>query len=96
MGFDDRPADRQPHSHSFRLGCEEWIEDTVDLRWIEPRTCIRDRNYNISQLVGLGANPQHARPARNRAHGLDTVPDQIEDDLLQLHAVAHYGSQMGK
>jgi hypothetical protein len=31
MGFNDRPADRQPHSYALRFRCEEGLENALDI-----------------------------------------------------------------
>jgi len=46
MGLDDRPADRQPHSHSSGFVVKKGIENGVHLRRVEPvpvsATAIKD------------------------------------------------------
>jgi hypothetical protein len=53
-------------------------------RRVKPRARIRDRNQDIARPVRLRAYPQQPRPLRCRAHRLDPVDDQIQDNLLQL------------
>ena len=53
-----------------------------------PRTRILDRNEQIAGRFDLRSYPQHPRLAHDRAHRLDAIQDQIEDDLLQLNPVA--------
>ena len=38
MRFDNRTANRKPHSHALRLRRKERIENVVDVFWIDPRT----------------------------------------------------------
>src|SRR5258708_8465847 len=92
MSLDDRAADRQPHAHSSGFGGEEGVEDAVDVRWIESRTDIHDRDQHVARLLELRNNSQYPRPVHDRAHRLDAIHDKIKDNLLQLDTVAREGS----
>ena len=96
MGVDDRPTDRQPHAHAAGLRREEGVEEAVHCFRSEPRTRILDRNEQIAGPVDLRSYPQHPRLAHDRAHRLDAIHDQIEDDLLQLNPVAHDGFETAR
>src|SRR6266849_3316013 len=91
MSLDDRAADRQSHTHSFGLGGVEGVEDAVHVGWIESRTDICDRDQHVARLLELRSNSQYPRPVHDRAHCLDAIHDQIEDDMLQLDTVARDG-----
>ena len=45
------------------------------------------------RLVQSRPDHQFARPVGDRRHGLNAVDDQIDDHLLQLHAVAEHRRQ---
>ena len=36
MRFNDRPANRQAHSHALELSCEECTEDFIDIFRVDP------------------------------------------------------------
>src|SRR5271163_4088381 len=61
MGFDDRPADRQSHTHPVRLGRVERIEDAVDVVLIDAASGVFDRHQDMVGIVNCGFHPQHPR-----------------------------------
>ena len=56
-----------------------------------PESRTATRTPFVSAL--LGADQQLSRPLVDRAHCLDRVQDQVQDDLLQLNTIALNGSQ---
>src|ERR1700730_8721493 len=51
MGFEYRAADRQSHSHTFRLGCNEGLEDLICLRQLDPGACVGNRNQHVVSVL---------------------------------------------
>src|SRR5262249_32299118 len=84
--FNDRTADEKPHAHSIRSGREQWLEDQIQVGWINSCSCILNRHTDHAGCGLIGLYLQDARP--NRKHGLDAVHNQVQDNLLQLHLVA--------
>jgi hypothetical protein len=51
MGFNNRAANRETHSHAVRLGGEEGIEDAVDIFWRDTGAGIGDlHNHTVAAL----------------------------------------------
>src|SRR6202140_4324580 len=93
MGIDDGPADRQPHPHSAGLRCVESLENALDMLRIDARPGIANRDEGAMRLRLLGADQQLSRPRLDRAHCLDCVQHQVQNDLLQLNTIPLYGKQ---
>src|SRR6516162_5778588 len=92
MGVDDRPADRQPHSRSAGFGTIECLENALAMARIKARPGIA-HCHEDARVVLLGADQQLSWLRLNRAHCLNRVQSQVQDDLLQLNAVAMNGKQ---
>jgi hypothetical protein len=92
MGIDDGPADRQPHPHAAGLRGVESLEHALALVRNNSRSRITHGDNSIRLLL-LGADHQLSRPI-DRAHCLDRVQDQIQDDLLQLNTIPLNGKQL--
>ena len=88
MLLDNRPADRQPEAHAFRLRCEEGVEQLADRFRLDPDAGILDRNEYLVGPVHSRSYLQYATAVGYGSHGLDGVHQKIQYDLLQLDAVA--------
>src|SRR5580704_12505052 len=93
MRFDDRTADRQPHSQTLGLCRVERIKEAFETRRSQAWPRILHRNQHAIRFGRSGGDEQLSLPFRDRAHGLDRVDDEIEDDLLQLNAIPFDGRQ---
>src|SRR5215813_12725848 len=85
--FDDRPADRQPHPHAAALRGVEGFEYAFQMCRVDARARIAHGHEDTCMLL-LGADRKLPRSRLSRAHCFDRVQDQIQDDLLQLDAIA--------
>src|SRR6516162_9897114 len=92
VGVDDRPADRQPHSSSAGFSRVEGLENALAMSRIKARPGIAHGHENAGVIL-LGADQQLSWLRLNRAHCLNRVQSQVQDDLLQLNAVAMNGKQ---
>jgi hypothetical protein len=54
VSLDNRAANRQTHSHTFRFRREERVEYTVDVLRAEPRSRVRDRYHYATVLMDVG------------------------------------------
>src|SRR6266581_4451279 len=90
MGIDDRPTDRQSHSHSAGFRGVKCIEHALEMRRIDARPGIAHCHKDAS-VVLFGADQQLSCPCLNRAHCFDRVQEQVQDHLLQLNAIAVNG-----
>src|SRR5690606_35337994 len=83
VGADDRAADGQAHPDAVILGGKEGFEDRFGIGDAVPGVADLDRDV---VTVGGAADPQ--LPLRGTiGHRVPGVDDQVEDDLLELHAV---------
>ena len=76
MRLDNRPADRQPHTHAARFRREHWVEYPLDGARLEALPRVFHRDHHTSRVMDLGPYGQHPLPIR-RGHGIDRVRDQI-------------------
>ena len=95
MALDDHPANRQSQPHAVGFCRNERIEDVGQPPRIDSRPAIFHLNDNRAVAVARGPQLQQAATVLERGHGLDGVADQIDENLLQLTAVAHDQRQFG-
>src|SRR5216684_2591450 len=88
MSFDDRTADRQAHPQTVGLRRVEGGEEVLETRRGQAWPRILHRDQHAIRLGLSGGDEQLSRPFRDGAHCLDSVDDEIEDNLLQLDAIA--------
>ena len=87
MGLDDGPANRQPHADAVVLRRIECVKQERECsgsgRGLNPA-----RYQNGTLTVARGPMRSTLRPATGRpVHRLDRIDDQVEEHLLDLHAV---------
>src|SRR6266702_1138859 len=85
--LDNRTADRQSHSHAFRLRCKECVEKPPGVLFADARAGIFYDHLCVPRIEAARADPQGPRPSRDARHRLHAVHHEVDDDLLQLHAV---------
>src|SRR5258705_483220 len=88
MGFYDRTADRQPHPQTAGLRRVERVEEALETRRGHAWPRILHRDQHAIRFSWRGSDEQLSRPFYDYAHGLDSVDDEIEGDLLQLYAIS--------
>ena len=89
--FDDRAAHRQPHAHPATLGGKERIVQPVQVARIDPDAGVVHSHGDVLTVGRVRSDHQFRRPVLDARHGLDTVPHQIQDDLLELDPVTENG-----
>ena len=65
----------------------------LDVLRINARPGIAHRDADAICPALLGADRQLSCPCLDRAHCLDRIQDQVQDDLLQLNTIALNGRQ---
>ena len=95
MALDDHPANGKSQSHAVGFCRDECIEDICQPRGIDSRPAILDLDDNRAVAVAPRPQLQQAATVLESVHGLDGVADQIDENLLQLTAVAHDQRQFG-
>jgi len=88
MRFDDRTADRQPHAQTVGLRRVEGGEELLEINRGQAWSRILHRDQHFIRFDVSSGDEQLSRPFRDRAHCLDRVDNEIEDDLLQLYAIS--------
>ena len=86
MRLDNRPADRQAHSHAAGLCRVERLEQPVQIACRKPGAQVAHRYQHAIGSVSLCADAEMTMSADVR-HCLDGIEDEIEDNLLHLDSV---------
>jgi len=84
MRLHNGTANRQPHSTALRFGGKEGVEDLIRLPGRQSYAGIHDPNQQLTILAGLGLDGKFAR---RFLHCLDAIEHQVQQDLLELHAI---------
>src|SRR5437879_8154551 len=87
VGIDDRPADRESHTHAAGFGGEEGVEQPVRILGGDPDAAIRYTYKHLVRLVLTRSDHQLARPIRDRLHRFNAIHHQVNDHLLQLDPI---------
>src|SRR4029077_16269468 len=93
MTLHNRATDGEAYSHAGGLGRVERVEKSVRVTSIEPNPRITHAQMYISR-VGAGGDHQLSRTIFDGAHGIARIQQQVEDHLLELHAVASHRRQV--
>jgi hypothetical protein len=93
MLLDDRPADREPHTHAIRLRREECVEQSAHILRFDPDPGILYRDEYLIVAVLTRSYLQIAAATAHGTQGLDSVHQKIHHDLVQLNAVPEHGRQ---
>jgi hypothetical protein len=86
MGFDDRPADRETHAHTPRLGREQRLEYPVEIRRIDAASGVFDDDKNHTGRAFRRSQAQLS--LGGSLHRLDGVHQDIVYELLKLDSVS--------
>ena len=81
------------YCETVRLRRVESLKGTVQVCWIEPWTCILNRNRDGIRLGFCRLDEQFSRPFTDTAHCFNRVNDQVQDHLLQLDPICPNGRQ---
>src|SRR4029434_878707 len=88
--LNNRAADRQPHPHSLRLGGVESIEDLFEILPVDPNTGVLYSDKHFVRFMLTRTDEQLSRSIGHRCHSFDTVHNEVENDLLQLHPIPQH------
>src|ERR1700719_774442 len=87
MSFNDRTGYGEAHSSAASFGGVKGMEDLVQVLLTRPNSGVFHRNMHTSGIRSR-FNAQFPSVVLNGLHRLDGVDDQIEHDLLELHAIS--------
>src|ERR1700756_1070172 len=90
--FHDRPADCQAHPHSFLLRSIESLKGLFRIK--QASSVVPDLDNDRRRVLQLRADPKFSWPILNCSHRLDSIDEQVEDDLLQLHSITQHKREL--
>jgi hypothetical protein len=85
----DRPADRQAQAESLWPKGDERLEHGVQLICRNPGTAVRNRDIHEFTIC-CGLEHQAALARAGPFHRVTGIEHEIEEDLLQLDAIAEH------
>src|SRR5438105_10047519 len=86
MRCQDGPANCQPHTHTPFLRTVKSLDRFFRVR--KPSTVIPDLHNNRVSVLQFRADMKYFWTILDRLHGLNSIHEQIKDNLLELHAIA--------
>jgi hypothetical protein len=89
MPLDDGAADRQPNAHPIGLGGVERFEALVHALSVQAHAHILDAQAHSIAFVSLGSDQHLSWAILDVAHRVCRVQEEIQNDLLQLNAIAY-------
>ena len=84
VGFDDRAANGQSYAHAIGLRRKLRVEDKLHVARIDSRSGIFHCYPYSSRITKARFDHQQPFTVRDRAHRLERVCYQVQEDLLQL------------
>ncbi|EEF22940.1 conserved hypothetical protein, partial [Ricinus communis] len=96
VGFNNGAADRQAHAHAVFLGAVEGLEQARHHAGRDAGAGVADADQQraVAVRAALRLHRQHRLAGTAAGHGLDRVHQQVDEHLLQLHAVAVHRRQV--
>lgn len=95
MRLDEASADAQAQTEAIPVGGDERIENAIQLiRW-NTVTAIPDRHLHAVAVGHADLDQEPASLGCLIRHGIAGIEDQIEEHLLELHAIAQNDGQLG-
>jgi hypothetical protein len=88
MSLDDPAADRQPDTHTAGFGCVEGIEQPLKILRIHTGAGILHAQTHTIDSFSPGSDQQLPRAVVNTNHGVGSIAEQVQGDLLQLDTIA--------
>lgn len=76
------------------FGSEERTENLFEISWSIP-SAVPHRDQHLIGFVRTGKDNRLSRSIIHRGHRFDSVHHEIENDLLQLHAVSENRRETG-
>jgi hypothetical protein len=86
--LDDGSTDGQANSHAVILSRVERVEKPIHARRLETNPNVLHGQPHVICFVPFRSDQQVPRTALYAAHRVASVPHQVQDDLLKLHAIS--------
>src|SRR5690348_14374500 len=87
MTLDNGATDGKSHSHTVLFRRVKCFEQSVHSLRVEAKSRILHGQSHVIFFVSFGSNHQLPRAIVDAAHRLCGVPEQVQDDLLQLDTI---------
>jgi hypothetical protein len=87
MSFHDRAAQRETHTGSASLGCEEGVENPGGVACADAIASIFYRDENVVPIGTLRTNGDDAVADKDVPHRLDGISEEIQEHLLHLQVI---------
>src|SRR6516225_2323384 len=94
MSIDNRVAKRKPDSHSIGFGCIESLKEFCGGFRPETNSRIYYTKPHPITFIPFCFDEQLPRAIAYCAHGVRSISQQVQDNLLQLDTVADDGRQV--
>jgi hypothetical protein len=95
MGLNQRSTDRKPDAHTAGTGAEERIKHADQIVRIDALAVIDHGKLNRAGIYSLGLHNQRWISRLRRRDGIEGVPCQVDQDLLDLDRIAPDPRQIG-
>ena len=93
--LNDGPAYRQAHAQAVRFRSEKRRKHAITILCGQPGSCILHRDVNAIVIAPVYANPHFAWTCACMGYGVKGVENQVEQNLLYLHAITHDNHVIG-
>ena len=93
MSLDDGAADGEPDAHAVALRRVEGVEQLVHALAVEAHAGIPHAQAHTIAVVPFGSDQQLPRAIVHVGHRVGGVAEQVQDDLLELDAIAGDGGR---
>src|SRR5690349_23478557 len=88
MTLDDGTTDGQADSHTAALRRVERVEDSLKALWVDAHSDILYAQARAIVAVDFSRDHEVPRAILDAAHRVRGVQQQVQDDLLELDAIA--------
>ncbi len=91
MSLNDLAADRQSDTHTVALGRVKGIEQPLKVLRIDAGPGILHAQTHAIVCFPARSDQQAPRAVVNTSHGVGSIAEQIQDDLLELDTISGDG-----
>jgi hypothetical protein len=88
MAFDDGATDGQSDPHPVILSCVESFKKSIRYEGVETDSGVLHGETHVFAFISPGSDCQLPWTIVDSVHGVRGVPNQVENDLLDLNAIA--------
>jgi len=93
MTLDDRAAYRQANAQAMRFSRVKRFEQFLNTARIQANASVPNQQFHTIAAINRCLYSKCSGSVFDARHGIGPIHHQIQDDLLQLHAIAENGRQ---